>query len=198
MSTAKVLVVSILAGTLSIGVALVGQRWLDVQTPPPGSHQAAARGLEGRLPDLRLPDLSGREVRSSGWADRVVVLNYWATWCPPCLREMPMLVELQRAYADEVQVVGVAIDQPDQVRRFVAEHEINYPILLGDTEAIEVARNLGNRTQGLPFTVIFDALGRLVYSHTGEISAAELREELLPLLPAPNVEPPAAAAQAAG
>jgi thiol-disulfide isomerase/thioredoxin len=191
MNPAKVLVVTILAGSLSIGIALYGERWLDVQTPSSGVGKAAARGLAGTLPELRLPDLSGREVSPDSWAGKVVVLNYWATWCPPCLREMPMLVELQRTYDDgELQVVGIAIDQPEQVQRFLDEHEINYPILLGGTEAIEAAQKLGNRTQGLPFTVIFDALGRRVFSQTGEISAATLREELLPLLPPPQDQTP--------
>jgi thiol-disulfide isomerase/thioredoxin len=190
VNPAKVLLVTILAGSLSIGIALFGQRWLDIQTPPPGAGKAAARGLAGTLPDLRLPDLDGREVASNSWAGKVVVLNYWATWCPPCLREMPMLVELQRTYDNgELQVVGIAIDQAEPVSRFVAERDINYPILLGGSEAIETAVKLGNRTQGLPFTVIFDALGRRVYSHTGEITAPILREELLPLLPEPKQAP---------
>lgn len=195
MNLAKVLVVTILAGSLSIGIALYGERWLDVETSAPGASKAAARGLAGTLPDLRLPDLSGREVSSDSWTGKVVVLNYWATWCPPCLREMPMLVELQRTYdSGELQVIGIAIDQPEQVQRFLAEHEVNYPILLGGTEAIEAAHQLGNRTQGLPFTVIFDSLGRRVFSQTGEISAATLRAELLPLLPALQEQPAPSAA----
>lgn len=182
MNPAKVLVVSILAGTLSIGIALYGERWLARQDLR--GRVADHQGIDGNnLPDIRLQDSDGREVSSAGWAGKVVVLNYWATWCPPCLREMPMLVQLQEGIGHgRLQVVGIAIDAPDSVRRFLAEHEISYQILLGGADSVELSKRLGNRTSGLPFTVVFDHLGRRVFSHTGEIGAAELRDRVMPLL----------------
>ena len=182
MNPAKVLVVTILAGTLSIGAALFGERWFAEQDIDFGG----SRQDDGRLatlPDLRLPDVAGQEIASNAWAGKVVVLNFWATWCPPCLKEMPMLDELQRGVdARRLQVVGVAIDAPNEVRRFLAENQVDYQIVLGDVATVELSRRLGNRTSGLPFTVVFDALGRRVYSHTGEITAADVRTHILPLL----------------
>jgi thiol-disulfide isomerase/thioredoxin len=182
LNPAKVLLVTLLAGSLSIGIALYGERWLAERGDRPGP----ARGQHvTSLPDLRLPDLDGHAVASNSWAGKVVLLNYWATWCTPCLREMPMLAQLQRRFGDgELQVVGIAIDAPDMVRRFVDDNGVDYQILLGDTESIELSKRLGNRTSGLPFTVVFDAFGRRVFSQAGELSADQIRTHILPLLEA--------------
>jgi len=182
MNPAKVLLVTILAGALSIGAALFGERWLSQQDIDFGASRQDD-GHIASLPDLRLPDLEGQEIASNSWAGKVVVLNFWATWCPPCLKEMPMLDELHRGVdPGRLQVVGVAIDAPDDVRRFLAENRVDYQIVLGDLDAVELSRRLGNRTSGLPFTVVFDALGRRVYSHTGEIEPGDVRDHILPLL----------------
>jgi thiol-disulfide isomerase/thioredoxin len=185
MTTGKVILITVLAGTISIGFALFGKQWLeggkslDFQLPSLG--QSGKDRLDS-LPDFRLPDLDGRETSSNDWAGKVLVLNYWATWCPPCLREMPVLAAAQKQHP-EVQVVGIAIDAKDDVAAFLAEHQVEYPILIGDTEAIEMSRRLGNRLQGLPFTVIFDPLGKRVHAQIGEVTQASLEKQLLPLLP---------------
>jgi thiol-disulfide isomerase/thioredoxin len=182
MNPAKVLVVTVLAGTLSIGAALFGERWFAQQDIDFGGGQRH-HGRIATLPDLRLPDLAGQEVASNAWAGKVVILNFWATWCPPCLREMPMLDELQRGVDPrQLQVVGIAIDAPDAVQRFLDENRVDYQIVLGDAETVDLSRRLGNRTGGLPFTVVFDALGRRVFSHTGEVTTPLVRERILPLL----------------
>jgi thiol-disulfide isomerase/thioredoxin len=181
VNPAKVLVVTVLAGTLSIGAALFGERWLAQQDLDLVTGRDDDR--IATLPDLRLPDLSGQQMASNAWAGKVVVLNFWATWCPPCLREMPMLDELQRGVGPgQLQVVGIAIDSPEAVQRFLSENQVSYPILLGDADTVGLSRRLGNRTGGLPFTVVFDPLGRHVFSHTGEISADVVRARVLPLL----------------
>lgn len=182
MNPAKVLVVTILAGTLSIGIALFGERWL-AERDGGGTESHSGAGSISTLPDMRLPDLQGNEITSNAWAGKVVVLNYWATWCPPCLREMPLLTQLQDSFdGGRLQVVGIAIDEQSSVRRFLDENSVGYQILLGDADAIELSKRLGNRTSGLPFTVVFDRLGRLVLSQSGEITAADIRERILPLL----------------
>jgi len=182
MNPAKVLLVTILAGTLSIGIALFGERWLADQDL--STKVARHRGDSmNSLPDIRLPDPDGREVASANWAGKVVVLNYWATWCSPCLREMPMLVQLQEsANTGRLQVVGIAIDDGESVRQFLQEQSVNYQILLGNADSVELSKRLGNRTSGLPFTVVFDRVGRRIFSQTGEISAAQIRDRVLPLL----------------
>ena len=182
MNPAKVLVVTLLAGTLSIGIALFGERWLADHNAGGTAPNRAGDSINS-LPDIRLPDTAGREIASNSWAGKVVVLNFWATWCPPCLREMPMLAQLQQGFdTGQLQVVGIAIDDADSVRRFLDENGVNYQILFGDASSVELSKRLGNRTSGLPFTVVFDRVGRLVFSHTGEISAAEIRTHVVPLL----------------
>jgi thiol-disulfide isomerase/thioredoxin len=182
LNPAKVLVVTVLAGTLSIGIALYGERWL-AERDGAGVEWQRSSGSISTLPDMRLPDLKGREIASNAWAGKVVVLNYWATWCPPCLREMPILAQLQDGFdSARLQIVGIAIDEQSSVRRFLNENTVSYQILLGDVDAIELSQRLGNRTSGLPFTAVFDRLGKLVFSQTGEITAADVRNRVLPLL----------------
>jgi len=186
MSTGKVILVTVLAGLIGIGSAILGQKWLGEGRMP--SLATELRGYsETRLeslPGFRLPDLTGQEIESSSWAGKVLVLNYWATWCPPCLREIPLFAEAQDQYADAgLQVVGIAIDRPEDVETFLEQHPVNYPILIGGTEAIELSRRLGNRMQGLPFTVIFDQRGRRVDAQIGEVTKASLAESLTALIP---------------
>lgn len=186
MTAARVVLVTILAGTLSIGFAVFGQRWLGEGQ---GLDLASALKRPGAdrldtLPELRLPDLQGREVASTAWAGKVVVLNFWASWCPPCIREMPIFDEFQRTHKDDLQVVGIAIDDPGEVARFIAGNPVAYPILLGDLDEVEISRRLGNRLQGLPFTVVFDRFGKRTHAQVGEVTRTSLAREIEPLLPA--------------
>lgn len=186
MTRGKLVLLMVIVGLLGIGVGLFGAWWLNgkpgLELPFPGDKDNATGQLD-RLPRFRLPGLDGQEVASSRWAGKILVLNFWATWCPPCLRELPLFDALQRTHAEAgLQVVGIAIDNHEDVARFLAEHPVGFPILLGDTEAIELSRRLGNRAQGLPFTVIFDPRGKRVYAHSGEMTRAALTAQLDPLL----------------
>ncbi|CRI65350.1 Alkyl hydroperoxide reductase/ Thiol specific antioxidant/ Mal allergen [Thiocapsa sp. KS1] len=178
MSAVRVGMVILLAGGISIGVAVVGQRWIEAPKPEAGLAVRQPAPLQ-TLPDFGLTDLAGREVSSEAWAGKVVVINYWASWCPPCVREMPLFIETQEALgAAGVQVVGIAVDRLEDVEKFVADYPVNYPILMANPEAVALSKRLGNRVEGLPFTVIFDRRGRRVFSRTGEVTAAELKAEL--------------------
>jgi peroxiredoxin len=178
MKAARLALVVLLAAGISVGSAILGQQWVAsrarVETGPEGGPAQL-----DTLPDFRLPDLEGREIASADWSGKVLVLNYWATWCPPCLNEMPLLSRAQDTLGDRgVQVVGIAIDRRSDVKGFLAKHPVSYPILIGNPEAVELARQLGNLTQGLPFTAIFDRKGRRVYGRTGELASDELRVQL--------------------
>lgn len=130
------------------------------------------------VPGFAYPDLDGRQRQGSEFTDKVVVLNFWATWCPPCRKETPEFVALQEAFAGKVQFIGIAIDDEDPVRDFADTYAMNYPVLLGDVDAVALSRRLGNRYEGLPFTVVARPGGQVVLRHAGGLE----RDQLEPLL----------------
>jgi thiol-disulfide isomerase/thioredoxin len=134
------------------------------------------------LPAFSYSDLQGNVRSSQEWNDKIVVLNFWASWCPPCRKETPGFIEVQANYQQQVQFVGVAIDDKQPVQEFADSYGINYPTLLGDMEAIELSRKLGNRFSGLPFTAIFDQNGKLIHHQAGEVKKSALIEQIKALL----------------
>jgi len=135
------------------------------------------------LLSARFPDLAGRERRLLDWQGHVLVVNFWATWCAPCREEMPMFAEARRAYAAKsVEFIGIGIDSPDKMREFSITYGIEYPLLVADAGAIELMRNLGNRTGGLPYTVVLDRAGSVSHRQLGPLSRAELDRVLQALL----------------
>ncbi len=136
-----------------------------------------------KRPSFSLPDLQGQRHVNSEWDDKVVVVNFWATWCPPCLNEIPRFVELQEEYgARGLQFVGVAIDEVAPVQRVAKTLGINYPVLVGNKEAIAVATQFGNNSGVLPFTVVINRQGYTVWRQPGEIEEAEVKQIILSLL----------------
>ena len=138
---------------------------------------AAASGeppnvLHRPRPEFTLPDLDGRPRQPAEWDGKVLVVNFWATWCAPCREEIPLLVDLERRRPG-VRVVGIAVDRPEAVRAFAAELGIGYPILLDDLQG-STMRRYGNRIGALPFTVITGRDGVVAYVRLGELEAAEL------------------------
>ena len=134
--------------------------------------EAPASVLHQPLPDFSLPDLDGRPHRPSEWDGKVLVVNFWATWCAPCREEIPLLIDLERRRPG-VRVIGIAVDRADAVRAFAEELGIGYPILLDDLEG-STMRRYGNRFGALPFTVIAGRDGVVAYVRLGEIEAGEL------------------------
>lgn len=189
MNTGKVVLVTILAGSISIGLGIFGQEWLAGRDLSIFKRTSNHAGQLDSLPEFSMKDVDGRELTSISWAGKVLVLNFWATWCPPCLREMPMFIRTQQALGEgAVQFVGIAVDRAEDVASFLIDHPVNYPILIGDEAAIEMSRRLGNRLQGLPFTVIFDQQGRRIYGQVGEVTRTVLEQQLSPLLPSRSGE----------
>lgn len=136
--------------------------------------------------DWSFQNIDGTTTPLSAWRGRILVVNFWATWCPPCLHEIPIFIELQREHgAAGLQVVGVALDQVEAVRPFAAEHGLNYPILFGDDDVARYMLALGNDIGALPFTVVFSRDGRIAVSHRGEWDAEAAAAALKSLLEAP-------------
>ena len=115
------------------------------------------------------------------------VVNFWATWCEPCREEIPALQRVQAKFAESgLETIGISIDHADKVQQFSRNMAITYPLLLGDASVIDLARALGNRAGGLPFTLVIDAQGKLLASKLGGITEAQLTEILLPVLGQPK------------
>jgi len=136
----------------------------------------------GALASARFADLQGRTRALSEWQGKVVVVNFWATWCAPCLEEIPLLMTARRAHAGRgVEVVGIAVDQVAKVGEFAANLKIDYPILLADTGGLDLIRTLGNKSAGLPFTVFLDRDGSVARTKLGILKQPELDSVLAAL-----------------
>ena len=134
---------------------------------------------------LSLPDLDGTTQPLAQWRGKVLIVNFWATWCAPCREEMPEFVAAQaRDGGKGVQFVGIAVDDVDKVRVFAKEIGLNYPALIGGYGAIELSKTLGNNLSALPFTVILDRAGRVAHTQLGPLKQAKLDRLLADLLPA--------------
>ena len=130
-----------------------------------------------------LPDLQGKNQFVSQWKGKVLVVNFWATWCEPCRREMPEFIELQDELRDQgLLFIGIALDQKRKVQQYSKEIGVNYPVLLGGIEAMELAEAAGNRYEVLPFTVILNRNGEIAGTHVGRIARDQLEAILKPLL----------------
>jgi thiol-disulfide isomerase/thioredoxin len=139
----------------------------------PDSEEPARPPAVETLPDFALANLAGEQQSILSWPDKPLLINFWATWCGPCLREIPMLKELSVARPD-LQVVGIAVDKADAVAKFAADLEFNYPVLIGQNEAWKAAAAMGVNVYALPFTVFTAGDGSLLGAHTGELHAEHL------------------------
>jgi len=127
----------------------------------------------------RFPDLGGKLRQLSEWRGRVLVCNFWATWCAPCREEMPLLVVARAKYAAKgVEIVGIAVDNAAKVRQFAGSLGVTYPILLSEADGLELMRRLGNSAVGLPYTVFLDREGRRAQQKLGALKPGELERIL--------------------
>jgi len=149
-----------------------------IKTHPPASSPVS---VVGQLrPDFMLPDLEDKQRSISEWDGKIRLVNFWATWCPPCLREMPAFIEMQEQYADkDFVVLGIAIDYKDTVQDFVDSLGVNYPILYGEMAALELTTLYGNRLGVLPFSVFVGKDNKIISVHNGEITAETIKNVLL-------------------
>ncbi|WP_233208220.1 TlpA family protein disulfide reductase [Pollutimonas subterranea] len=121
------------------------------------------------------PDLEGQQVEFTAYLGKPLVLNFWATWCAPCVKEMPDLDALHKKYGD-VSFVGLAVDTQVNVEKFSQKVQVSYPLLIAGHGAIKLMRALGNKQGGLPFTVVFDKQGQVARQLLGQIKPAELEQ----------------------
>ena len=176
MKPTQIVILAVVGAVLG---AIVGAGWKKWHDQHGRFDRVANAALHSTIPDFAYPDLDGRERRSNEWVGKVLVLNFWASWCPPCREETPLFVELQERYrAAGVQFVGIAIDDREPIADFSDTYGINYPVLLGDISAVDLSKRLGNRFEGLPFTVIAGPDGKVVLRHAGGIAREQLTSAL--------------------
>jgi len=126
---------------------------------------------------FQLQDANGELRHSSEWDGKARIINFWATWCAPCRREIPLLKATQETFASSnVQIIGIAVDFPDAVAAYAEEAEFNYPILVGQEDAMAVAESSGIEFIGLPFTMVVSADGDLLKNHIGEIVESHIEK----------------------
>lgn len=143
------------------------------EPPAAESQEPDAEGLPDTLPEFSLADLEGTQRPLSGYAGEPLIINFWATWCAPCLREIPRLKAYQSAHED-VTVIGIAVDYVDAVVEFADDMEFNYAVLVGQSDAMNAAADFGVDVLALPFTVFTSAEGAVIGVHTGEVHAEHL------------------------
>lgn len=153
----------------------IGQR-LRPSHAPVATREAPATERLAAVPDLTLPSVDGTPRRLGEWRGRPLLINYWATWCPPCVAEMPVLDAFAAAQGDTgVAVVGIALDEVGAVRDFLQRVPVAYPNLVEEPGPEDSSMQLGNRRAVLPFSVLADADGRVLGTHAGALDDAGLR-----------------------
>jgi len=176
----------IIAAIAVVGLAAgVGvYRYVNKQPDKPITASIKATTVVGsKRPDFSLIDVEGDQRRIADWDGKVVIVNFWATWCPPCRREIPAFIALQEKYENQgFTIVGVALDSKQAAIDYVDPMGINYPILIGDTDGIAISQDYGNKLGVLPYTVIVDRQGIIRHTLAREVHQEEAEELITPLL----------------
>ena len=198
MITRRGLVIGSVLGAGGFAAGFAVSRWRRAESPAIGEatgesawNAAGDRVMRSssaestdKAADFRFTDQNGEEHRFSDWDGKVRVVNFWATWCPPCVHEIPMLVSVQASFRDRgVQFIGVAVDDPDGAFAMARDLAMNYPTMADSRRTIDLLHVYGNRAAALPFTAFVDAEGSIRDRHTGALTLDQTREKIRALLP---------------
>lgn len=180
LSRTNLLIVAVAILGAAIGL-LAGNR-LAPTPQQPAALDVAMLQIGDVVTSATRPNLAGEPQSVSGGAGKLVLVNFWASWCAPCREEMPLLDRTQQRHADRgLQVVGVAADTAEATRAFLDEFPVAYPILVDDpAQGGDLSRDWGNRMNVLPFTVLIGRDGRILAQRAGNFSEASLEEWLAP------------------
>lgn len=144
---------------------------------------APASTAVGALMQLSMADTEGKERKLSEWQGKLILLNFWATWCPPCVSEMPELSAMQQELGKKnLQIIGIGIDSPSNIRDFSKKYQIAFPLLVGGMEGTTVSKQFGNDTGGLPFSVLIAPDGTVRKTYMGRLDMQKVRADLDNLL----------------
>jgi thiol-disulfide isomerase/thioredoxin len=165
--------VLLVAAAAGVAAYFASRAWLarkEPVAPPPVASAIVAATIPDLRPDVTLADRDGKRRSLAEWNGRPQVINFWATWCAPCRREIPMLNALARDPAlGDFALIGIAIDFREDVLRYLESTPIDYTVLIGEQDGLDAARAFGMESLGLPFTAFVDQAGRIVAIHVGEL-----------------------------
>ncbi|RJG03746.1 TlpA family protein disulfide reductase [Noviherbaspirillum sedimenti] len=162
------ILVALLAG--AIGVYFGLKKWEAPSAGVADQHYFFSQSL---------PDINDKNEKMSNWHGKLLLVNLWATWCAPCVEEMPELSSLQNEQSfNNLQVIGIGIDSADNMREFAAKHKISYPLYVAGMGGIELARKMGNQHGGLPFTLLIGPDGQVKKTYMGRLDMQSVRRDL--------------------
>ncbi len=186
MSSRTIITAVLIAVVAGIAGFLMQQQFTGIPNEPVILDQSPAseKSLIGHVrPDFGLPDKDGSMRSVEEWDGKVLVINFWATWCPPCRDEIPEFIKLQNEYGEQgLQFIGVALQKAEEVQGFAAELGMNYPILVGEQTVIKVAEEYGNTIGILPYTVVVDRNKKIAFIKKGPLHYEEANAVIRPLL----------------
>jgi len=168
---------ALLTSMVALSFAAIGAYFGHRETEPPAADTSAV----DKLLSQTMNDATGKPQSLSQWKNKALVVNFWATWCAPCVEEMPELSSLQAEVAPRIQVIGIGIDSPSNIAEYAEKYKIRYPLYVGGMESTMLARQLGNHAGGLPFTVVIGRNGKLQKTYLGRLKMNKLRQDLAEL-----------------
>jgi thiol-disulfide isomerase/thioredoxin len=165
----------LLFGVIAVIFAAAGMYFGARHHTPAAAESASAANFFAQ----QLPDPGGRMHLLSQWQGKPLIINFWATWCAPCVEEMPELAALQAELAPKnMHIIGIGIDTPANIQAFAAKYHISYPLYVAGISGTELSRQFGNQSGGLPFTVLIDAKGKIEKTYLGRLQMDQLRADL--------------------
>ncbi len=164
--------------SLTAIIAFGGGLWFQTLSP----RQSAIEDGRRLLSATQGIDLAGQQHRLSEWHGKILIVNFWATWCPPCLAEIPQFILLQRQYAESIQFIGIAVDESNAVMQFNRTARLNYPLLIAGDYGMASSKSWGNLSGVIPFTVVIDLEGKIIHRQFGSFSREQLLAVIKPLL----------------
>ena len=171
----SILLILVAIASLFAGYGLYQLNTGEVETTNTGNRETV-------LSAIPFIDKLGAKSVLGDWKEPVIVVNFWAPWCAPCRREIPALISIQQQYGDSVRIVGLALDSIENVENFAADYKMNYPSYIAGAGIPMYNAAFGNTSGSLPHTAIVNQKRLLTYTHTGEITEAELRTKIDQLL----------------
>ena len=148
----------------------------------PHKSAVAVKPVALSFDKIVLNDLQTKPRYLKEWKSPLLIVNFWAPWCPPCRREIPALVDIQQTYQQNVQLIGLSFDSPQKVTEFNDKYPMNYPLLIVQRESSQINKYFGNDSRALPFTAILNEQREIVFQHSGEISKEQLENQIKALL----------------